>query len=214
MARIYVLSDPRTGEIRYVGWTSKPLESRLRQHVRERSSCHRVWWIRSLQREGLSPTIQLLQTVPDSDWNQAEVYWISFFRSLGYRLVNGTDGGQGKLGYRASEATKEKLSQATKKRFENPAAREAISQVHSGKTISSEHRAKVSEATRLRWARWRAEGGVTSDETREKISRARKGVALSEEHRAKIKAYQKGRPKSAEHRAKISQAHQARKGQA
>lgn len=210
MVFIYLLLDPVTGEIRYVGWTAKALATRLRQHLRDRCACHRTWWIRGLLHQGLRPQIQLLQAVPSEQWAEAERYWIAHFRDAGCPLTNGTLGGEGMLGHIVSPGTRAKLSKATKLQFEDPKARAAVSAVHKGKTISSEHRAIVGAATKRRWEEWRANGGSASPETRARISAARQGKPCSDEHRAKISATTKGRPKSPEHRAKLAQARRDR----
>lgn len=207
---VYVLIDPLTEEIRYVGWTRHPLTERLRGHLRERKSSHRVHWLQSLRQQGLRPRIQLVQEVPEGQWVEAERYWIAFFKSSGCPLVNGTDGGEGMQGHKTSVETREKLRVATLKQFESPAMREAVGRVHRGKTISEGHKQKISAANKRRWAEWRASGGVTSEETKAKIRAARMGVSLSEEHKARIRGTTKGKPKSAEHRAKIAEARKKR----
>jgi len=203
MCYLYVLVDPTSGEIRYVGWTAKALSTRLASHLRDRCKCHRTWWIKSLARVGLKPQIRLIQEVPDGLQHEAECYWISYFLQIGCPLTNGTRGGEGMLGHSPSPETRAKLSAAAKRQFEDPTARDAVSRVHRGKQISEEHRAIVSAASKAKWERWRQEGMQASPETRSKISAARKGTLMSEESRSKISSTSKGRPKSEEHRAKI-----------
>jgi group I intron endonuclease len=60
--------------------------------------------------------------------------------------------------------------------------------------ISEETRAKMSKARK---------GKIHSEESRAKISVAKKGKIISEEHRAKMSEVQKGKILSEEHRAKI-----------
>lgn len=182
-ARIYILIDPLSQEIRYVGWTVRPLEKRLAAHLREANQAkhHRACWIASLARSGQRPVIREIMRVPQDQWADAERYWIAYFREQGCPLVNGTDGGEGTLGQRhtpetrakmsaakkgrpssrkgiaMSDAQKKKLSEAAKRQMADPAARAAVSRVHSGKTISKSHREAVSEGNRRRWARQRQE---------------------------------------------------------
>lgn len=178
---IYVLTEPLSGEIRYVGWTATSLEIRLARHLRDarHGSDHRRTWLRSLQRRGLTPTIDAIQSVPFSCWAEAERYWIRHFRERGCPLTNGTDGGEGTPGQthtaeaRArmskahrerprgprgpmSDAQKTKLRAATAVQMADPAMRAAVSAVHAGKTLGKEQREAVSRATTLRWAQWRA----------------------------------------------------------
>lgn len=235
-ASIYVLIDPGIEEIRYVGWTSKTLEIRLRAHLNSRRNTHKDAWLRKLEREGLQVRISLVQQVPTDQGPQAECYWISYFRSIGCNLTNLTEGGEGTFGYQFSEEsrakmreswtkrrdrprtrksptkeTREKLRQATLRQFESQVARDAVSKVHKGKEISPEHKSKLSTSTKKRWVEWRAAGGVTSEETKAKISAARSGKPVSNETKEKISASTRGRPKSEEHKAKIAASHRARK---
>lgn len=100
MTSVYVLTDPRTHDVRYVGVTKRTLSRRLRGHVTEaRNSSskvsHRLNWIRQLKRLGQEPVISHLQDVNDDAWQDAERYWISYFKSVGCDLVNGDSGGTG-----------------------------------------------------------------------------------------------------------------------
>lgn len=207
---IYILIDPLSEEIRYVGKTSQTLRARLQKHLREKKRNHRTNWLRSLTRLGLLPRIELVQEVPSTQWPLAERYWIQYYRNSGCPLVNGTDGGEGLSGRKCSDATKEKLSIATKRQFSNPAAREAVSKVHKGKTISEEHRDVVGKANTKRWEEWRAKGCSASQETRDKVRRSRLGKPTSQKTKDKIRKALAGRPKSPEHRAKLAAANRAR----
>jgi hypothetical protein len=86
-----------------------------------------------------------------------------------------------------------------------------VGRIHKGKRISDEHKQRIAEGTKRRWAEWRASGKSVSEETCAKISASRKGQRLTEEHKAKISTTTKGRPKSEEHKAKIAAALRNRK---
>lgn len=188
-ARIYHLTDPRTGEIRYVGMTVRSLSQRLSGHRREKGRHHKAMWVRQLAQLGMRPEITLIQEVPVQVWAEAEKYWIRFFRSIGCSLTNSTDGGEGNLGCIMSEKQ-----------------RASVSAVHKGKTISPAHRALVSKAAKARWERWRDAGRLTSEATRARISQAKLGKPMSPEFGEGVRARFKGVPKSPEHREKIRQA--------
>jgi hypothetical protein len=78
---------------RYVGLTTKPLEYRLAQHLSdERHNQHKINWIRKYK-----DTIEIF-SLEDGDFSikqlkQKEVYWIKRLKSLGYNLLNATEGG-------------------------------------------------------------------------------------------------------------------------
>lgn len=205
VARIYALIDPRTKEIRYVGWTIRRLSQRLRNHLREKGSNRKVRWVQKLRRLGLEPQITLVQEVPSESWVRAERYWIAYFKILGCDLVNGTDGGEGVLGHHHSKTTRDKLSQLMRERWSDPEMRAAyLSGLRSKPAVSVEHREILSRAQKKRWAE------ATPEETQEhgsKVSAKVKGKPKSEEHKSKLSASLKGRPKSAETRAKMARAH-------
>jgi hypothetical protein len=214
-ASIYTLSDPRTGDVRYVGVTVQDLGARMKGHLRYKGKDHRTAWVQSLVEIGLVPVITEIDVVLIKDRDDAEQRWISFYRDGGSDLTNSTRGGIGILGakmsaetrarwseqrmgrpsprkgVKLSAETKEKIRQNTIRQFSDPAQREAVSKVHRGKTISPEHRAIISAASTRRWAEWRASGQQVSEETREKI----RAAAIARPH-----------PKhSAESRARMSE---------
>lgn len=214
VARIYTLSDPRNGAVRYVGVTVYPLAKRLGAHLRYKGNDHKSAWVQSLQNAGVTPVITEIDVVAIADRVEAEQRWIAAYREQGADLTNSTKGGVGCLGYRHTDEAKLKMSRVHKGRpsekrgipisdeqreknraaslrqyQENPGLRDEISRVHKGKTISEAQRKAVSEATKRRWQQWRESGQRVSDETRAKISAARKGKKMppmSPETRARM----------------------------
>lgn len=93
METIYLLSDPRTNEPRYVGVTSRDLNVRLKQHRhqalsgRNRPVCD---WYRKLLRMHLTPTVIVIETTEDRN---REAYWISYYREQYPRMLNIAPGG-------------------------------------------------------------------------------------------------------------------------
>ncbi len=97
MIKIYCLSDPIIGEIRYIGKTSQTLQQRLSKHLSRFSlvpATHKNNWIKELLFKGLKPTIELLDCVPTDDWEFWEQWYIAYFKGFGIRLTNGTNGGE------------------------------------------------------------------------------------------------------------------------
>ncbi len=94
--KIYLLIDPITNEIRYVGKTIQPLKSRLSAHINEKSNCHRSHWIEKLKRAGVNPEIVLLEEIDGAwPWQESERFWIKYLRAIGINLTNNTSGGDG-----------------------------------------------------------------------------------------------------------------------
>ena len=215
-ALIYVLVDPRDGEIRYVGWTTQTLTQRYKSHLAYKSRAHRSKWIQALLRQGLRPIIRLIQMVPVGDGPNAEIYWIKFHRDLGCRLVNLTEGGEGAPGHLPTEETRARMRAAHRGRKHSP---ETIAKLRLAKSNQSvETRAKIGEANRRRAVSTETRAKISaaarqrtySPETRAKLSAAGQGRAVSAEARAKIGAANSGRVKSPEARAKISAANRGR----
>lgn len=93
---IYVLIDPRTDEIRYVGKANN-VSQRYKAHLNRarKHQVHKTNWIQALAKENLKPVIQVIDTVPIDDWIFWESYWISQFKTWGFNLLNYTHGGEG-----------------------------------------------------------------------------------------------------------------------
>lgn len=99
MTRIYTLTDPITNQVRYVGKTIQSLEIRRNRHIQDskRKFNHRACWIRGLLKQGKKPIIELLEEVSDDVWQECEIFYISYFKFLGFRLTNILDGGNCKV---------------------------------------------------------------------------------------------------------------------
>lgn len=224
---IYILSDPRTKEIRYVG---KAVDATLRLAVHlansQRERNHKANWIKSLAKDGLKPEMEIVESLyetSDAEWQIQEKWWISYLRFIGCRLTNLTAGGEGCAGLRPSADTREKMSAWQRGRKMGPLSAEhkaKISARHKGKPSpkSAEHRARIS-ATLL--------GRPLSEQCRKSISEAHKtseamkahlrdmsnariGVKLpprSPEHCARISAAKKGKSPSEETRKNMAEAH-------
>lgn len=94
---IYALTDPTTGEVRYVGKADNPKE-RLRKHLLPSAlaiKCRRTSWLKGLLNAGLMPRLHVLEAVQVQDWKARECWWISFYNAIGPRLVNTAKGGTG-----------------------------------------------------------------------------------------------------------------------
>ena len=109
--KIYKLIDPLENSVKYIGWTHKPLEKRLQNHLsdaRRGLKNHRCNWIRKLLLNGVYPIINIIEEVDYEERNRKEKYWISYYGRE--NLVNGTDGGEGVCGLLVSNDTRKKSS--------------------------------------------------------------------------------------------------------
>jgi len=97
MNYIYVLIDPRDNQIRYVGKTNN-IKTRLTEHCTPRNlknNTYKVNWIRSVLNYNLRPILKVIEQCDESNWQEREIYWIKYYRDLGYDLTNATEGGEG-----------------------------------------------------------------------------------------------------------------------
>jgi len=114
---IYALSDPRTDAVRYIGKSNDP-EYRYKLHIRKTAdNTKKSKWVRSLLIAGVSPTLDVIDEVPNDEWSFWEQHWIQVFKGWGFDLVNGDNGGLGSG--RIDQNTAKKIS-ATLTGRENP----------------------------------------------------------------------------------------------
>lgn len=115
---IYTLADPRSEEVRYVGYTQFSPEKRLRQHLNEcnrSNNTHKLNWLRTLLREGLEPTINVIKVLD----NKEDAYYLEQEYISKYdNLTNTTDGGMGASGLKHSDETRKLLSKKSKEHWD------------------------------------------------------------------------------------------------
>lgn len=185
ITRIYLLRDPRTNEVRYVGKTVRTIEHRLRGHILDskRLKVRTARWIASLTEIGLRPLVELIEIAFD-DWQEREKHWIAFYRTAhgAGNLTNHTDGGDGCAGFAPSEETRRKLSAVHKSRYENPEVRRLTGDLVKAALSDPNWRAQQSARQKALWAdpaqrevRVTAQrAGQSSPEVRKKKSAAAK----------------------------------------
>jgi len=82
---IYALTDPDTGEIRYVGRTRNPAR-RLSRHIQPMFNSRSVrQWIREM---GRAPQMTIIEQCSGDVVVEREAYWIASYESNGARLLN------------------------------------------------------------------------------------------------------------------------------
>jgi hypothetical protein len=108
---LYTLKDPFTNQIRYIGLTNRSLKVRLGNHYSDvHKNNYKSNWIKSLKKRKAKPIIEELDIAYSlEEAHFFERYWISQFKTWGFKLTNSTLGGEGGLGYKHSEVNIEKM---------------------------------------------------------------------------------------------------------
>lgn len=181
---IYVLCDPVTQQIRYVGKTMRGL-ARVKWHMYERGRrTHKDNWIRSLKKRGLEPEAVIIKEhAAPGDLDEAERFWIAYLRCIGADLTNATAGGDGQaIGDRNA--------------MHDPAARQRFSEANRGRRFTAEHKANWLQAqntatikarrSELTTAQWSDQAYRDEQSERMKVENARRWA--DPEYRARVTA--------------------------
>lgn len=141
---IYVLIDPNTKEVRYVGKSNNPKRRYYKHCSRSKKNTHKVNWINGLLNENKKPELQIIDEVPVEDWVFWESYWISQFRTWGFCLTNHTDGGDGATFSNSGSFKKGQKAWNFGQKLSDE-AKEHLRQCNLGKKASKETRDKMSK---------------------------------------------------------------------
>lgn len=191
---IYRLIDPRTSRARYIGKTIQKPSDRLAAHIRSAkrgTDSYRDRWIRVLLKNNLKPIIEIIETVTDN-WAEREKYWICHYRSMGYKLTNVTDGGEGLAGHKFSKKHR---------------ARIAAAQIGNKRGLGHKFPPEFGEQIRERMLKNNPmKDHDFSEEHRRKLGEAHRGLKKSEETKEKIRKSTIKRNKDPEYIKKLSEA--------
>lgn len=148
---VYVIKDPIIHEIRYVGVT-KDFNKRTRQHVvqmnyKGRRHLPLYCWMRSL---GVVPLFEPFfdaSVLSDTQLSESEIYWIKYFRDLGCRLLNCTDGGGL---FNPNAEVRKKISDAKKELYKDPTKNPMFGRPNPRRKLLSKHTRKMQELQTFR----------------------------------------------------------------
>ncbi len=89
-ATIYALTDPDSGDIRYVGRTRSNPWKRYAEHiVNMHGSSPKVEWVRSLHRQRKVPGLKILEeNIPSNEDTNRERWWVDYCHAQGHAVVN------------------------------------------------------------------------------------------------------------------------------
>jgi len=95
---IYTLSTKEEpGNIRYIGKANDP-KDRGKRHLHPhylKEGSYKANWLKSELKKGNTPVLKIIDEVSIDDWQFWESYWIEQFIYWGFKLTNGTAGGEG-----------------------------------------------------------------------------------------------------------------------
>jgi hypothetical protein len=118
---IYGLVDPFTKELRYIGKSCSGL-IRPRNHFKPSELCHKthkVHWIKSVLSQNKKPEIVIIEQHDNPELlDEAEQFWIEYYKSIGSRLTNSTNGGKGTLGLIQKDSTKVLMSEKRNEHYD------------------------------------------------------------------------------------------------
>jgi hypothetical protein len=195
--KIYGITD-YNNNVRYVGKTSRNLELRLKEHIKDTKRIYKYYWLKKLNN---NVEIFLIDEVLEEYSNYWEIFYIQLFKNWGFNLLNLTEGGDGGKGFKHSDEVKKIISEHSKKQVFTDERKLKISLSKLGKKCpkcgrkghkhSEETKKKIGEKSKGRT--W-----VMSEESKKKLSERQKGKIVSEEMKKKISNTLKGRKPSKE----------------
>ena len=209
MTGIYFIKSKCKERI-YVG-SSMDIEDRLKKH--KRMLINNKHHSRKLQNHCNKYGINDLEFVPmvigvkPEELIQLEQDYIDTLKP--YFNICPTAGSN--LGFKHSEASKQKMSKSGKGKIITEEVRKKIGEANKGKKRSDETKQKLSEINKGKYTKENhpCYGKKCSKETKRKIREKHKGKHLSEEHKKKLSESHKGKNASRETKLKMSE---ARKG--
>lgn len=186
---IYALNDPISGKCRYIGKSDAP-KKRVKGHLSraKQLKTHRDAWISGLLKVGLRPVVEILDEVPEYQWEFWEREYIRVFTAIGFDLTNHTEGGDAPpnlAGYKYPKETYDSRRGVGNPNFGNPGNNSSWNAGLKLPPHTKEHKAKISAGLLKSGGR---RGQKASPETRALLSKSllgyipwNKGLKLSKE---------------------------------
>lgn len=130
---LYILVDPRTNAIRYLGKSSFPKRRVWEHNGDKKSNPHKANWLAELKRAGLKVRLEILEECPVSRWRDREKCWQEHFLERGEPLTNKAQCGYGPANYCFTEEFRQKIYTARdRERAERAAAGVPTAQDYTG----------------------------------------------------------------------------------
>lgn len=135
---IYGIVNPITNELRYIGQTVN-FNKRKSEHLYRAKTLKSSWylynWLNSMLSNNIKPEFIIVDEVPIESLDYWEIFYISYFKSIGCNLTNYASGGNSRGGYNHTQEFKDYLSNKYKGR----------KPWNIGKKLSKEHKENISK---------------------------------------------------------------------
>lgn len=209
LCTVYGLRSTCDHKIRYVGQTVGKIGARLSGHLhfakRRPVTPIAKWIVREVER---GYRIEIFAIETDAVLHAAEIRLIAHFRKFGARLLNLTAGGEGTVDWHGNKGSKRP----------DLAERNRLGVGKPGHPTSAEAREKIAASKRGKKYPWLSErnranagkpGHPHTEEHKQYMSEKLKGRKHSDETRRKISEAKKGKPLAPERIAKLRAGHKA-----
>lgn len=193
---IYKVTNSVNGKV-YIGQTTCLLRTRKANHRVNAFTYNQPYTFqRALRKYGWDAwKWEIIDTATtQEELNEKEIYWIDYYKSCIYsddcHGYNSTSGGGGRSGYELSEETKKKIGDAQRGKPKHSAeVRMVISKKATGRPCPEHVKQIVSNLHKGKTFKH-------SDETKRKMSEAKKGRPLTAEWKAKVGSKGEKNPKA------------------
>lgn len=180
---IYGLIDTETNQLRYIGKSINPLV-RYRKHLQEskKKLTYKDRWINFLIEKKYKPELLIIDEVDKDGWEFWEKHYIAYFKFIGCKLTNTTNGGENPPNIKGRKRTKEEIerisnsnlgkkrTEETRKNISLAKKGKPIPHLNNGKERSLSHRNNLSLS--LKGRKSPNKGKTFSNELKKKLSDA------------------------------------------
>jgi hypothetical protein len=180
---IYGLVDVIKNELKYIGKSNNP-QSRYRKHLQDskKKISYKDKWIYSLLENNNKPELLIIDEVEEYDWEKWEKFYISYYKFIGCKLTNISEGGENPPSHLGRKKTKEEIEKLrvsnlgkkrsieTRKRISEAKKGKPILHLNNGKKRSLSHRKNISFSLKGRISP--NKGKKYTDEYKKKLSKA------------------------------------------
>jgi hypothetical protein len=190
MGRVYIygLVDELKNELKYIGKSINP-QSRYRKHLQDskKKISYKDKWIYSLLENNNKPKLLIIDEVDEYNWEFWEKHYISYYKFIGCKLTNISEGGENPPNLTGRKRTKEEIQR--------------ISKSNTGKKRSQETRNNISLAKKGKPILHLNNGKERSLSHKNNLSLSLKGRTSPN----------KGKKLSVEHKKNLSEGHSSQK---